>query len=188
VIVAGGGLMASRLYWLRAAARPHEAVLAPSSQLGLSGKTQHRHRDNLWLLGGEIISDPSASEGGRSTRSCSQPSMTHTDRLSPAHPKTSNAHRRLAAEKLHRFSKSTTADAYKAQAVAMWTRQERCPQPHGRSDKYSSRSRVDTDAKNSGDIHVTTCAHFRRPQIARRFCRGSFLFSAYRPRTSLFPR
>jgi len=25
--------------------------------LNLSGKTLHKHRDNLWLLGGEIISD-----------------------------------------------------------------------------------------------------------------------------------
>jgi hypothetical protein len=27
--------------------------------VGLSRKTLHRHGDNLWLIGGEIISDPS---------------------------------------------------------------------------------------------------------------------------------
>jgi hypothetical protein len=45
----------------------------------LSRKTLRQHRDNLWLLGGELIRDlheAPRSENGRSTKSCATPSMT----------------------------------------------------------------------------------------------------------------
>ncbi len=48
---------------------------------GLSRKTLRQHRDNLWLLGSELIADlQEASESSRSIRSCAQPSMTKADR------------------------------------------------------------------------------------------------------------
>jgi len=52
----------------------------------LSAKTLRKHRDNLWQLGGEIISDLHDSPGcgsGRWHKSCSPLSMTKEDRSSP---------------------------------------------------------------------------------------------------------
>ena len=61
----------------------------------LSRKTLRKHRNNLWLLGGELILDLHEGlglESSRSTGWCAQPSMTKADRSSPAaRPKISNA-------------------------------------------------------------------------------------------------
>ena len=61
----------------------------------LSGKTLRKHRDNLWLLGGEIISDLHKTPGyesGRWRKSFPRPSTAKVARSSPiARPKTSNA-------------------------------------------------------------------------------------------------
>ena len=61
----------------------------------LSRKTLRVHRDNIWVLGGELISRvqiDSGLPGGRSSRSSSISSATTADRCSPmASPKPSNA-------------------------------------------------------------------------------------------------
>jgi hypothetical protein len=85
--------------------------------LRLSRKTLRQHRDNLWLLGGELILDLHEALGlerSRWTGSCLQPSMTKTDRSSPAERlKISNVPSTRPAESFIASSKTATPRTYR---------------------------------------------------------------------------
>jgi hypothetical protein len=112
---------------------------------GPSRKTLRSHRDNLWILGGEIISklheDPRL-RSARQTRSCSRSSTTKVDRSSPTGPKISNALSTRPAESSFAFSKSATREANRLSgyghvddARALPT----CPQPQTTNTKSRPR-------------------------------------------------
>jgi len=112
---------------------------------GPSRKTLRSHRDNLWILGGEIISklheDPRL-RSARQTRSCSRSSTTKVDRSSPTGPKISNALSTRPAESSFAFSKSV-GRPISSQAMDMWTTQERCPHAHSLNNRYKRQTKVE---------------------------------------------
>ena len=122
---------------------------------GQSRKTLRSHRDNLWTLGGEIISklheDPR-----QQTRSCSRSSTTKAAPSSSTGPKISSALSTRLAESSFAFSKSATQEASRLSgyghvdnARALPT----CPQPQQQIQKsnHQPRTKSPTDSPEEAE-------------------------------------
>jgi hypothetical protein len=109
---------------------------------GRSRKTLRSHRDNLWTLGGEIISKlhedprlranrPDRARGPRRRRW-----TAHLPRV-----RRSAALFRLDLPKVLSLSqRAQHGRPVGAQAMDMWTTQERCPHAHSLNNKYKSQT------------------------------------------------
>jgi hypothetical protein len=116
---------------------------------GPSRKTLRSHRDNLWVLGGEIISklheDPRLRK-----RPTDQIVLAFLERRWTAHlprDRRSAAFFRLDLPKVLSLSqRAQPGRPIGPQAMDMWTTQERCPHAHSLNNKYKYKSQTKVES------------------------------------------
>ena len=112
---------------------------------GQSRKTLRSHRDNLWILGGEIISKLHEDPRLRKQPTDQMVLAVLDDEGGPLISHGSEDQQRSFDSKVLSLSQRVQhGRPVGSQAMDMWTTQERCPHAHSLNNKYKSQTKVES--------------------------------------------